>query len=123
MSLIARVWFGKTEPERSEEYVEYVRTTGVRDLTRTEGNRGVLVWTRPDANETEIGVISFWRSLRDVERFAGANVAKAVYYDRDREYLLSMEPELAHYEIPIVEGLQFEDPAPVPDPSTGGSVG
>jgi quercetin dioxygenase-like cupin family protein/heme-degrading monooxygenase HmoA len=109
MSLIARVWFGKTESERIDEYVEYVRRTGVRDLTGTEGNRGVLVLTRVDDEVSEIGVVSFWHSLRDVERFAGENVKKAVYYEKDREYLLSMEPELLHYAVPIAEGLRFKD--------------
>jgi quercetin dioxygenase-like cupin family protein/heme-degrading monooxygenase HmoA len=107
MSWIARVWFGKTESERSREYVEYVRSTGVKDLTGTEGNRGVLVLTRPGGRTSDIGVVSFWDSLRDVERFAGKSVNKAVYYERDREYLLSMEPELLHYEVPIAEGVKF----------------
>jgi quercetin dioxygenase-like cupin family protein len=109
MSLIARVWFGKTESERVDEYVEYVRRTGVRDLRGTEGNRGVLVLTRVDRRFSEIGVVSFWHSLGDVERFAGANLNQAVYYEKDREYLLSMEPELPHYEVPIAEGLRFKD--------------
>ncbi len=108
MSWIARVWFGKTKSERIDEYVEYVRRTGVRELTETEGNRGVLVLTRADEEISEIGVVSFWRSLRDVKRFAGENVSKAVYYEKDREYLLAMEPELLHYEVPIAEGVRFE---------------
>ena len=109
MSLIARVWFGKGRRESAGEYVEYVRNTGVKDLTATEGNRGVLVLKR-DGNETfDIGVISFWRSLHDVKRFAGRDINKAVYYEKDREYLLSMEPELLHYEVPIVEGILISD--------------
>ena len=65
MSLIARIWFGKTPIDRSKEYAEYVRNTGVKDLTATEGNRGVVVVTRADEKISEIGVISFWRSLGD----------------------------------------------------------
>jgi hypothetical protein len=111
MSLIARVWFGKMRPERSGDYLEYVRKTGVRDLTATEGNRGVLVFTREDEKAPEIGVVSFWESLRDVERFAGRNIAKAVYYEEDGNYLQSMEPELFHYQVPVAEGVVFGSPA------------
>lgn len=107
MSLISRVWFGKTAIDRSQEYLEYVRSTGVKDLIATEGNRGVLVFTRANDTTSDIGVISFWRSLRDVKKFAGEDVERAVYYDKDREYLLHMEPRLLHYEVPIVEGLDL----------------
>lgn len=109
MSLIARIWFGKTHKNRSKEYVEYVRETGVKDLTSTEGNRGVLVLSRPESEPADIGVISFWQSFRDVERFAGKNINRAVYYGKDPDYLLSMEPELLHYQVPIAEGLQLPD--------------
>lgn len=109
MSLIARLWFGKTHKSRAKEYVEYVRETGVKELTSTEGNRGVLVLSRPESEPADIGVISFWQSLRDVERFAGRNVNRAVYYERDSDYLLSQEPELLHYEVPAAEGLQLPD--------------
>jgi hypothetical protein len=112
MSLIARVWFGKMRPERSGSYVDYVRKTGVKDLVATEGNRGVLVLHREDEKAPEIGVVSFWSSLRDVERFAGKNVAKAVYYDEDPQYLQSLEPELFHYEVPVAEGVAFRAPGP-----------
>jgi heme-degrading monooxygenase HmoA len=107
MSLIARVWFGKMRPERLPEYVEYVRDTGVKDLRTTPGNRGVLVLTREEREAGEIGVVSFWRSLDDVKAFAGEKVSKAVYYPRDPEYLLEMNPELAHYRVPISEGVEL----------------
>lgn len=117
MSLIARVWFGKTHTDRSKEYVEYVRGTGVKGLTATEGNRGVLVLGRAEKETFDIGVISFWRTLHDVERFAGKDINRAVYYPKDGEYLLSMEPELLHYEIPIAEGVEFQNVKPEPGPT------
>ncbi len=111
MSLIARAWFDRTARDRVGEYVDYVRTTGVKELTATEGNRGVLVVTRPEESTSEIGVISFWRSLGDVEKFAGKDFRKAVYYEKDREYLLRMDPELVHYEVPVAEGVSFQGAA------------
>lgn len=113
MSVIARAWFDRIAREKVGEYVEYVKRTGVEELTATEGNRGVLVVTRPEETTAEIGVISFWRSLGDVEKFAGKDVRKAVYYDKDREYLLRMDPELSHYHVAVAEGLSLkgaEDP-------------
>lgn len=108
MSLIARLWFGRTDKDRSKEYVEYVRETGVKGLTAVEGNRGALVLTRSKMEPADIAVFSFWRSLRDVEKFAGKDINKAVYYEKDGEYLLNMEPELQHFEVSIAEGLEFK---------------
>lgn len=33
-----------------------------------------------------------------IQAFAGPDVEKAVYYPEDAEYLLEMEPSVAHYE-------------------------
>lgn len=115
MSLIARVWFGKGRRERSAEYVEYVRETGVTGLRNTKGNEGVLVLKRDGKEFFDIGVISFWRSLRDVERFAGYNINKAVYYPKDAEFLQTLEPELLHYEVPVAEGLELGNGKPASD--------
>jgi len=99
MSKIARVWFGKTPASRAEEYIEYVKRTGVRDLRATKGNLGAWVLRRVDGDIAEFAVISFWESKEAIERFAGENIAKAVYYPEDHHFLLSLEPELVHYEV------------------------
>jgi heme-degrading monooxygenase HmoA len=101
MSKIARVWFGKTLASRIDEYIEYVKRTGVPDLKATKGNLGVWVIKRVDGDTAELAVISFWDSREAIERFAGKNIAKAVYYPEDHHFLLNMEPELVHYDIPV----------------------
>ena len=99
MSQIARVWFGKLHASRSEEYLEYVKRTGVDELRATEGNRGVLLLTRLDGELLEIGVISFWDSYESIERFAGKDINRARYYPEDHKYLLTLDPYLHHYEV------------------------
>jgi len=99
MSQIARVWFGKLPASRVEEYVEYVKSTGVRELRATEGNLGVLVLTRLEGETAEISVISFWDSLAAIEKFAGKDINKARYYPEDHKFLHSLDPELHHYEV------------------------
>ena len=99
MSKIARVWFGKTPASRADEYVEYVKRTGVQDLRATKGNLGVWVFRRVDGDTAEFSVISFWESKEAIQRFAGKDIAKARYYPEDHNFLLSLEPELIHYEV------------------------
>ena len=101
MPQIARVWFGKLPASRKEEYVDYVTRTGVKELRATKGNQGVLVFTRVDGEIAEISVISFWESKESIESFAGKDINKAHYYPEDQEFLLSLDPEVKHYEVSV----------------------
>lgn len=107
MSQIARVWFGRTPASKTEEYLEYSKKTGVKDLRATEGNRGVLLLKRLNKEIAEFAIISFWESKEAIKRFAGDDINKAVYYPEDVEFLLEMEPELVHYEVSVAEGIKF----------------
>jgi heme-degrading monooxygenase HmoA len=99
--MIARIWRGATLAEKADEYLEYMRETGVKDLHATEGNRGVYVLKRIDNDRAEFVFISLWESMESIRTFAGSEVDKAVYYPRDREFLLELEPKVAHYEVMV----------------------
>ncbi len=107
MSKIARVWFGRTPATKADQYVEYMKKTGVKDLHETEGNRGVLLMKRLNKDIAEFAIISFWESKEAIRRFAGNDINKAVYYPEDVEFLLEMEPELVHYNVSVAQGLKL----------------
>ena len=44
-------------------------------------------------------LITFWESWEAIRRFAGDQPEKAVYYPRDREFLLELEPNVQHFEV------------------------
>ena len=96
--MIARIWHGVTASAKAEEYVEYLNETGVRDYRATEGNQGVYVLRRIEANRAHFLILTFWESLDAIKRFAGPDFEKARYYPEDDEYLLEREPTVAHYE-------------------------
>jgi heme-degrading monooxygenase HmoA len=99
--MIARIWRGRTPASKGEEYLEYVKQTGVDQLRSTEGNRGVYVLQRMEGDVAEIIVLSLWDSHDAINRFAGPDPEKAVYYPKDREYLLELEPHVTHYDVPV----------------------
>lgn len=101
--MYVRMWSGKVVAARSEEYLEYVRKTGVEALAKTPGNLGVLVLKRLDGETAETMVLSFWKSLESIRAFAGEQINKAVYYPEDKKFLLEMSPEVDHYEVAISE--------------------
>jgi heme-degrading monooxygenase HmoA len=105
--VIARVWSGETRAEDGDAYAAYLRRTGVADLRRTEGNVGVLVLRRIEAGVARFWVISLWRTMADVRRFAGADPERAVYYPEDERYLLTLRPIVDHHEV-------LEAPLPSP---------
>lgn len=97
--MIARIWRGRTAPERGDEYMAYLERTGLLDYRRTPGNRGVLVLRRTEADAAEFLLISFWEDFDAIRRFAGESPELAVYYPQDDEFLLEREPRVAHYEV------------------------
>jgi heme-degrading monooxygenase HmoA len=96
---VARIWRGRTLASKADEYEAYLFASGITKIRETPGNLGVTVLRRADGNQTEFLVISIWESIEAVQRFAGKDYQKAVILDRDREYLLEVEPHVRHYEI------------------------
>jgi heme-degrading monooxygenase HmoA len=96
---IARLWRGRTLASKADEYQVYLFASGIARIRETPGNLGVTVMRRADGKETEFLVISIWESIDAIRRFAGKDYEKAVILDRDREYLITVEPNVRHYEI------------------------
>jgi heme-degrading monooxygenase HmoA len=99
--MIARVWKGVTRKDDADEYLGYLRATGLKEYSNTKGNRGTYVLTRHVGSTTEFVLISLWGSMEDVKEFAGKDVDKAVYYPRDKEFLLNLEPTVDHFEVAV----------------------
>lgn len=97
--MIARWWHGTTPREKADDYVEYVKQTGVKDLRATPGNQGVYLFRELNGDKAEFVVLSLWESFDAIRRFAGDDIEKARYYPEDTDYLLALEPKVTHYEI------------------------
>jgi len=48
--------------------------------------------------------ISLWDSFEAVRRFAGEEIDRAVYYPEDGDYLLALDPKVAHHEVLVAPG-------------------
>jgi heme-degrading monooxygenase HmoA len=100
--VIARMWRGWTAAERADEYVGYLRSTGVRDLRATPGNRGVYVFHRPvEDRREEFVVLSLWDSRASIVAFAGEEIEVARFYPDDDDFLVQREWTCAHFEVPV----------------------
>ena len=97
--MIARIWHGKTRPEKADSYLDYLNRTGMPDYKRTAGNLGAYVMRRIENGVAHFFTLTFRDSYDAIKRFAGKNYEKARYYPEDTEFLLEMEPEVKHYEL------------------------
>jgi heme-degrading monooxygenase HmoA/uncharacterized damage-inducible protein DinB len=102
--MLARSWDGDTRAADGDEYVEYLRRTGVADLSSTEGNLGVFVLRREEGDRTRFRLVSLWESEDAVRRFAGEEPERARYYPDDERFLLALTPGVEHYEVVIQTG-------------------
>ena len=97
--MIARIWHGATPAAKSDEYLDYLKRTGVPDYQATEGNRGVYVLRHVEGDKAHFLTVSFWESFHSIRAFAGEDLSKARYYPEDGDFLLEFEPTVQHYEV------------------------
>ncbi len=97
--MIARTWHGVVPKSKSEEYMEYLKKTGVTDYQKVQGNCGIFVFRREEKDRTHYLLLSLWESMESIREFAGEEVEKARYYPEDRDYLIELEPYVTHYEV------------------------
>jgi len=99
--MLARSWDGVTRADQGDEYVEYLRRTGVADLLATAGNRGVYVLRREEGGRTRFRLVSLWDSGEAIRGFAGDDPERARYYPEDQRFLLALTPGVEHFEVAI----------------------
>jgi heme-degrading monooxygenase HmoA len=63
----------------------------------------VTILLRSTGQGTEFLFTSRWDSWDAIRRFAGPEPEKAVYYPEDKDYLLSMDPHVEHFEVAVDE--------------------
>jgi heme-degrading monooxygenase HmoA len=97
--MIARTWHGAVPAAKAEAYLELLLRTGVPDYRATEGNRGVFVLRRFEGETAHYLLLTLWDSLQSIRSFAGEDVDEARYYPEDSEFLIEMEPRVAHYDV------------------------
>ena len=97
--MIARIWRGVVRTADADEYVEYVRETGIEHYKSIPGNQGAWILRRSLGDTTEIVTFSLWDSMTAVRAFAGEDPSRAVYYPEDERYLIEWGRTVDHYDV------------------------
>jgi heme-degrading monooxygenase HmoA len=96
---VARVWHGVVRLDKSEAYLNLMRTVALDGYERVTGNQGAFVLHRLAPDVAHFTMLTFWESRDAIGRFAGRPIDRAKYYDFDTDYLLEMEPAVLHYDV------------------------
>lgn len=97
--MIVRLWKGRVPAARAEEYRKYQEEVGPPNYVKTPGNLGAYMLGRAVGDEYEIAMLTFWESLDSIRAFAGDDVEKAKYYERDADFLVELAEKVDHYEV------------------------
>jgi len=111
--MVVRTWRGWTNSEDAEAYTAYLEETGLKEYRGTPGNEGVLLLRRMVGEEAEFLLVSTWSSMEAVQRFAGDDPERAVFYPEDEKYLTRYDVHVDHY-----EQIPFGEPPGNDEPST-----
>jgi len=97
--MIARIWHGAVPGEKSETYLEKMRTVALPGYRNVEGNQGAWVMHRIEGNIAHFDMLTFWTDIDAIKRFAGEDYKISYYFDFDDEFLIEKEPHVRHWEM------------------------
>ena len=96
--MITRIWHGRTNPQNSEGYLQFLLTKGTDEYLETSGNLSVKVWERKKPEYTDFWTVTEWNDPEAIKLFAGNDYEKAKYYPEDEGILLEFEENVDHYQ-------------------------
>lgn len=89
---IARIWRGRTRPERADEYEAYNYEVGIKPLIETA--LGVQTFREDRGTYSEFMTISYWENVEAMARFTGSDPTRIHHLDRDEEFLIELPTEV-----------------------------
>ena len=97
--MIARIWTARATRDNAARYVDHFQRAVVPALQRLDGYVGATVLQRHDPDATHITVLTRWRAIEAVQRFAGSDIGAAVVDDEAASLLTDWDRRVHHYEV------------------------
>src|SRR2546428_14018182 len=89
--MISRQWRGLARTDRADEYVQHLRRDTFPQLARIDGFVDANILRRPVERGVEFLVVTRWRSLDAIRKFAGADVETAVVPENGQQMMLDYD--------------------------------
>jgi heme-degrading monooxygenase HmoA len=95
--MIIRRWHAVADDQRG--YLAHFRRKVLPALRSVNGFEGALVLRRRTGTQVEIEVLTFWRSMSAIRRFAGHDIERAVVENEAKTVLRSFSRRVQHFEV------------------------
>jgi len=97
--MIVRMWHGRVDSSKSDEYAEFMKQRAAPDYSSVDGLQKLLFLRTDEKDVTHFLLVTYWDSMESVKKFAGEEPEKAKYYPEDDQFLLEKEELSALYEV------------------------
>src|SRR5512133_2748847 len=97
--MIARIWHGMTSAANAAAYLRFLEARAIPDYRSVPGNLGASIVYRRDRARAHFQTITWWKTRKSIERFAGKDIEVAKYYPEDEGFLLEFEPTVTHWHV------------------------
>ncbi len=97
--MIVRMWHGRVDSSKSDEYAEFMKQRAAPDYSSVDGLQKLLFLRKNEKDVAHFLLVTYWDSMESVKKFAGEQPEKAKYYPEDDEFLLEKEELSALYEV------------------------
>ena len=96
--MIARVWTAEAQGRNGGAYARFFRGF-VKTMRNLPGFEGAQLLRRRVGTTTHITVVSYWRSLKSIEAFAGRRVDRAHVEPEAQRLLSRVGRRVQHFEV------------------------
>jgi heme-degrading monooxygenase HmoA len=101
--MIARVWTAEAQGRDGEAYARFFRGF-VKEMRQLPGFLGAQLLRRRVSTTTHITVVSYWKSMKSIEAFAGRPVDRAHVEPEARRLLSRVGRRVHHFDSEQFEG-------------------
>jgi antibiotic biosynthesis monooxygenase (ABM) superfamily enzyme len=97
--MISRQWRSVAPQSEAQNYVEHLRTDTFPMLRALPGFVSASILSRPFGDGIEFLVVTQWRALDDIARFAGTDLEAAVVPSEVASMMIDYDRRVKHYNV------------------------
>src|SRR5687767_6330911 len=97
--MISRQWRGLARREKAAEYQKHLQLETFPVLRTIDGFIDAAILKRSVSSGVEFLIVTRWKTMAAIERFAGEDVEAAVVPEKVREMMIEFDERVRHYEV------------------------
>ena len=96
---IMRLWHGGVPIEKADKYQQFMIDKAAPDYRSVDGLLKLYFQRRGEGTVAHFLLVTMWKSMEAIKKFAGAQPELAKYYAEDEDFLLEKEKYVTMYDV------------------------